>query len=401
MTGIQITKKLIYQLFLLLILVLPNVLGLREIKAALIVFIILTFVFDKFYAVSERRFLILLSAYVLLSGISIFLGLLSTNNDFVVFVFISYIGGPLFWTFFLSIYIKKIGLRSLVSTIFFGGILAALLIIFYYVLFDQIPIEIKEFLIKDPNVTFLDGIPRSNINTISTLVFIVPAFICSITHINKFFIKIPMVPQSILIAFCAAVFGIASILSGRVALIILFVLSLIYAATCLSLKKLTLFIALVIGSLVILWLFDLNFYSIIQYVIEKVSDYGGGERTDQQVALLNAFFDNPILGNGHGTDVWIIRNEEKTWQYELFYHAILFHSGLIGFFSFFSLVLYSLWITIRKLNKYPEIMRFVVFGSLGILFATYTNPYIEGFESQWMLTLPWAIALTKIRDIKI
>lgn len=402
MTEILIKKKLIYQLFLLLILVLPNVLALRETKAALMVYILLTFIFDKFfYGVAERRFLILLSAYVLLGGASIFLGLLSTHNGFVPYVIVSYIVGPLFWTFFLSSYIKKIGLKSLVSTIFLGGMLAALLIIFYYIFFDSIPFEIKEILTADSNVTLTEGVPRSYLNTISTLVFVVPAFFCAMAYGDKFFIRIPVAYQAILTTLCMVVFGVASLVSGRVALIIPFILSLVYLATRLSTKNLLLYGIFAVGSLVILSLFGIDFYSIIQYVIEKVSSYGGSERTDQHVALLNAFFDNPIFGNGHGTNVWVIRNEDKPWQYELFYHAMLFHTGLIGFISFLSLVLYSLWNTTQKLKAFPDVMRFIVIGNLGILFASYTNPYIEGFESQWMLTLPWAIALTRIRDIKI
>jgi hypothetical protein len=109
-------------------------------------------------------------------------------------------------------------------------------------------------------------------------------------------------------------------------------------------------------------------------------------------ALLQGWSASPLLGAGHGTSApGVIRSEEMPWAYELTYIALLYHTGIVGF------IFYALgvgWIYVHCLRLIREgswispLTVAVLTGTTTALIANGTNPYLERYDSLWILFLP-------------
>jgi hypothetical protein len=118
----------------------------------------------------------------------------------------------------------------------------------------------------------------------------------------------------------------------------------------------------------------------------------------QLSALLSGWSEEPLLGAGLGAVApGLVRSLEQPWAYELSYVALLFHVGVLGVL----LYAYGLYWTVRGIRRVasdggplaaPSLA--VLTGTACFLVANGTNPYLQKFDSLWVLFLPIAIINT-------
>lgn len=122
----------------------------------------------------------------------------------------------------------------------------------------------------------------------------------------------------------------------------------------------------------------------------------GGEeysvRSDQARALIDGFMEQPIFGHGSGASAAVVRSADFGWAYELSYHALLFHTGIVGF----SLYMYALVMIVTGLYSgakkkddnfswYVSLLAAVLMG----IIANSTNPYFSSsFDFFWWILWP-------------
>lgn len=119
-----------------------------------------------------------------------------------------------------------------------------------------------------------------------------------------------------------------------------------------------------------------------------------GLRYEQALALWGAFENSPLIGQGLGATVHVIRSDEQPWAYELWYIALLMNVGLVGF------CVYAIgvgWVVVRGstlAQRDPEFARLFVpqMAALsGFIIMTGTNPYLGKFDYLWIIFLPVAL----------
>lgn len=118
----------------------------------------------------------------------------------------------------------------------------------------------------------------------------------------------------------------------------------------------------------------------------------------QLSALLSGWSEQPLLGAGLGAVApGLVRSVEQPWAYELSYLALLFHVGVVGV----ALYAYGLYWIVRGIRRVarsggplaaPAVA--VLTGTACFLVANATNPYLQKFDSLWVLFLPVAVVNT-------
>jgi hypothetical protein len=128
------------------------------------------------------------------------------------------------------------------------------------------------------------------------------------------------------------------------------------------------------------------------------SDSSNGDaytRKEQFLALFNGWTSSPLIGFGHGGGAEeYIRSDKEPWSYELSYTALLFHTGLVGFFIYGGAVVWLFVRSISVVRRQPEAALMLIpllTGLLCFLIANTSNPYLEKFDYLWTLFLPTAI----------
>jgi hypothetical protein len=124
------------------------------------------------------------------------------------------------------------------------------------------------------------------------------------------------------------------------------------------------------------------------------SDVVAMSRRDQFFALVNGWLQHPLLGVGHGAPVrGVIRSVEMPWAYELTYVALLYHTGIVGIVAYgaglFWTLLMSRQIARTGWAQAPYLIATLV-GTTSFVLANATNPYLEKYDSIWVLFLPIA-----------
>ena len=202
-------------------------------------------------------------------------------------------------------------------------------------------------------------------------------------------------------------FGVIySLLSGRKILQIVFALSVIFmifyvTVICGKTKKILKYIAL--GALIILVAYRvgnvLNIGNIFQRVQHTLSrglskgTLGVDNRLEYMAALVELWLKSPIIGNGlnsHAADT--IANSQTKWSYEVFYHAFLAQSGIVGIIIYAIGVLYLC----RKLRKQYEYYKdatcmAALLGFVCFVLCGSTNPLIV---TPWVWIFVASIAFT-------
>jgi O-antigen ligase len=100
--------------------------------------------------------------------------------------------------------------------------------------------------------------------------------------------------------------------------------------------------------------------------------------------LIEGFIDYPVIGSGFGAHAGYIRNAENPWLYELTYHQMLFNLGIVGTLLLLLGFLYFLRLAIGRLRDARQdfaIRLGILVGFLAILVGSYSNPYLQFFDS--------------------
>jgi hypothetical protein len=124
-------------------------------------------------------------------------------------------------------------------------------------------------------------------------------------------------------------------------------------------------------------------------------DTGTTERRVQFHALVEGWMANPILGAGHGAPAFgSIRSEERPWLYELYYLALLYQTGLVGFTAYAAGIFWIYWMGVRVIRAGGQLSALMVaclVGMSSFLIANATNPYLAGLDGMWAIFLPLAL----------
>jgi hypothetical protein len=168
-----------------------------------------------------------------------------------------------------------------------------------------------------------------------------------------------------------------------------------------NIKKFVLMMIAIVSLFLILLsclktVFGLNMGSLIKMFMEGFDFLGGGSagiRYEQFVALLDGWEKHPLLGAGHGAGVSYIRSQEMPWAYELSYVALLFQTGLVGFFLYASGIIWIFWMGVRMIRSGDPLGRQILpilTGTCCFLIGNATNPYLAKYDYIWVIFLPLA-----------
>jgi hypothetical protein len=124
------------------------------------------------------------------------------------------------------------------------------------------------------------------------------------------------------------------------------------------------------------------------------SDAVAMSRRDMFFGLINGWLEQPLFGSGHGASVrGVIRAVDTPWAYELSYVALLYHTGVVGFVAYSAGPFWT-FVKSRQIVRtgWPESPYLVatLVGTACFLLANATNPYLEKYDSIWIVFLPIA-----------
>lgn len=125
------------------------------------------------------------------------------------------------------------------------------------------------------------------------------------------------------------------------------------------------------------------------------TDDNANIRHAQAHALIAGWMDKPLLGAGHGVPAYgSIRSQESPWTYELYYLALLYQTGLVGFTAYTSGIVWIFWqgLKIVRAGGYlSNYMAASLTGLSSILIANATNPYLPSADGMWAIFIPLAL----------
>jgi hypothetical protein len=119
-------------------------------------------------------------------------------------------------------------------------------------------------------------------------------------------------------------------------------------------------------------------------------------RREQLFSLLNGWSERPLTGWGLGASGKIfgpLSSEQYPWAYELYYNALLFQVGLLGFMAYLAGVVWIYlmgWRVIRSKHPVSNLMTPFLVAMTCYLIASGTNPYLPRFDGLWVFFLPVA-----------
>lgn len=115
------------------------------------------------------------------------------------------------------------------------------------------------------------------------------------------------------------------------------------------------------------------------------------ERTLQYRSITEDFIENPLFGRGNGYVSDYIRTPDAPWEYELTYNYLLSSFGLVGMLFLiipYAIVLWKCTKLVRRNNPYSYLILPSISGSIVMLVANATNPYLFKFDLLWCFFLP-------------
>lgn len=144
-------------------------------------------------------------------------------------------------------------------------------------------------------------------------------------------------------------------------------------------------------------IYEFNFISLYEY-FKSGFDFSGSEwaRSEQFYALLNGWLDNFLLGSGLGAsaEAYGSLRSDMPWAYELFYFALLFQVGLIGFLLYTASIIWIYYMSLKIIRHdsiHGNLLLPFIAGMSGMLIAGATNPYFARFDGLWFIFLPIAV----------
>jgi len=156
-------------------------------------------------------------------------------------------------------------------------------------------------------------------------------------------------------------------------------------------------IFILFGIYIYLYFFyGFNLQSLIKMFLEGFDFQHSGSaiaRKTQFYALLEGWSKYPLFGAGHGAGVSYLRSTKQPWAYELFYVALLYQTGLIGFLAYSSGIIWMFWKGINMIRSGHflgiQILPVLV-GTACFFVGNATNPYLGKFDYMWVIFLPLA-----------
>lgn len=342
-------KNLLY-IFLALCFIFPLEYNFLYIKYSLLLLVLLFVRWSKILRIFEFKYIgVYLCAFI----IPLILGLkspefLKVSLVLVIFPFIYSI-------IFLNIKLDFKIFHRIVYLSFFTVLFLSLSLYLGFIVsdFGQIPFFESKYAYNKGMAEFT--FPQMNI-----LPF-VSAFIVSDYFYNSTKIKFYLV-SLFLILF--------TIFLGRFGLL----LSILFVLILLLVKNIKFFF-LIVFLLILL-------YSVSINIIDFNNNPSALTRQVQFFELFNMWLNNPIWGNGLGVHPEYIRSNTNPASYELFYLNLVNQIGLFG------LLLFSLSIFLLRKQMISINKKIFFNGILGILFASFTNPYLDRFDLIFILFLP-------------
>jgi O-antigen ligase len=259
-------------------------------------------------------------------------------------------------------------------------------------------------------VGFYGGYVEFNLYAITSLAFLVP-YVIGLLIVTP---RGQQVPGGRWVVAAAAVLGVAIILlSGRRALWLVVlaspVLALIVrrdlpaAGTAVRLRTLVKTgLAAGLAAYLALTVTGVLDFSRLRLALSDAFDFssteGQARGPSQAAALLSGWMDDPVFGAGLGAVAsGVVRSLEQPWAYELSYLALLFQVGLVGVALYAYGALWTLGQCRRVLRDGGPLaapLAAVLVGTGSFLLANATNPYLQKFDSLWVLFLPLAVVST-------
>jgi hypothetical protein len=293
-----------------------------------------------------------------------------------------------FWWFFLRLY-GNIEIEKLVKIAIKAGWVSwfyamALLLSGLGVIPFQIP-DVYESVNVNTEIVELAS------NFVSALLFTSPI-------ITYHYLKSPT-PVSLLKLF---VFWIGILATGRRSAFFGLILCVLFLAleNAESIRRVAfgLLMALIVSAIAILaYSFDvLSVGAMIDERIGSLNFESEVIRTDQANALWEGFLNRPFFGSGLGSNINIIRDEDKIWRYELSYIAALFRFGVIG--CFFYLLLYGipLWRCLLSYKQFSVAQKSIIIAVFSQVLAYAVNPVFDTFDTAWQPLIPILLVATWI-----
>ena len=354
---------------------------------------------------------------IILFAIYIFIGLffilygISSGNAYpgsFKYVFALYVIFPvIYFILILGTPKKKEYIHFAEKIMSFGFILSSLVMITAYFNKRYGYFGFLHFIFDDMIVDLTGNVVKIRYHGISSLLFLFPYFF------SEFILNVKgkSFKQILIRIFILALSVIAVSLSGRRALLVIFVLSIVITFIFKFLftkfnrrikKNILIFISVIFIATLPL-LFKVNYVklyksinSIAEYAFNldknKDSEESDNERVKQIKQFVKEIQERPVLGYGHGASLDnVVRSKEKPWRYEMSFFDIVFHTGILGFILYITgplWILFSLLkIASEDKNKMPVALAMFT-GFLSVLIAFFTNPYLNAFDIQWVIYLP-------------
>tara|TARA_E500000178_G_scaffold347611_2_gene401205 strand:+ start:390 stop:1676 length:1287 start_codon:yes stop_codon:yes gene_type:complete len=333
----------------------------------------------------------------------ILLGLL--NEHPAISVGTVYVLWPLLYIFFIGIYYRPENYIPFFKTLIIGCMTSSLIGIFAVLetlgFFD---LGFVNFLGSGVRVDVSGKTIAYSMPNLVTVIYSFPFFTAiillpkKVTTLNSTWVKIAWIGffLSILVLLFSGrrAFWVIAVLAPFIAMIFFVLCKIRFNLTTLS------FFVMLATILIIAITFfiDVSYFwdnFIIGFNFSDPSNVDAYARKEQFIALLNGWYESPLIGSGHGAGAEeYIRSTKEPWSYELSYMSLLFHTGLIGFLIYGCAVTWLFFrsiIIIRRNTEAASMLIPLLIGFLCFLIINISNPYLEKFDYLWTLFLPLAV----------
>lgn len=303
-----------------------------------------------------------------------------------------YVVTPLIWTFVLAAILSVRTVEYVIKLLIWMTVASGLTVAAFFYLFENYGKEAVGFFINtdNANVNLTDGNAGATMHVYGSLIFLSAAFFAAPSVVKNVFLRF-------LLFF---IITIVAVTSGRSALMLSVLIGLFVGLFVgessfkkKSINMLYYFMALIFLLLllpVVLGLYQIDLFNIINNMFDEVSSGGGEERIGQADALLEGAYSTYFFGSGHGVGVDFLRSEDHPWRYELVWFATLHRVGIFGSIIYLAPFVFYLFSTVRVLSfrGLTKSEGYFFAGFLAAFVSSNTNPYIEAYPFQWMYILP-------------
>ena len=413
----KITRRLMLLELFLMIFAATYLMNIKKIILMLILILITVQHPLKKLMKFDKKMFIWVSLYIIIGGFSIFNGILSNNPESTTGFIVTIIEPIIFLFVFSNLdvntfyYLKQ-------SLLYITFVLCSYIIFCFFCLNDIIFISLKSSLpFFNRNIGGTQFAMLSPIygDSITWLYFLLPAyitrFICGKNDLTDAQWKMVKIDVSIGVICTICSLKTALILVTASSFIIAILLNKYKTGNKIKIKSKV--IKRVVLCIALLTFIIVSFYpkieGIISPVLQKVKvsfgiiteinrygiiDSGISTRTEQISALVEAWYQKPLLGWGSGVNAPGVIRSAMAGNYEMTFFARLMQSGLLLVIIREILIVWlyvQMLKIIKRKNEFSISASCILAGLTGMLFANLTNPYLESFDRLIILFLPLLI----------